>query len=91
MKYGSGMTTPAIIIDSIGVQRLRAKLGVGATAVINAKKMPLLPGRWYAPVKELCAEDGRECPPIDLFNWSRPSEEKARRKAKAKAKKAVAQ
>lgn len=69
------MSTPASLIESIGVQRLRAKLGVGETAILNAKRKPLLPGRWYAPVKELREEDGADCP-IELFNWSRPADER---------------
>ena len=84
MSYGGGMSTPASLIESIGVHRLRAKLGVGETAILNAKKKPLLPGRWYAPVKELREEDGRDCP-IELFNWSSPTTKRKKRAAVAEA------
>lgn len=72
------MSTPTAIIDALGVSQLSAKLGVGKSAVLNARNKPLLPGRWYAPVREMCAEAGLECP-LGLFNWSRPAPEKGKR------------
>lgn len=74
MRYKSGMSIPTRIIEAVGTRRIAARVGVVETAVINAKRKPLLPGRWYAPVKELCDEDGIDCP-IEAFNWSRAENE----------------
>lgn len=68
------MSSPVRIIEALGTRRLAAHLGVVETAVINAKRKPLLPGRWYAPTKELCEADGIDCP-LDAFNWARAANE----------------
>lgn len=60
--------TPSSLIEEIGLRRIAQLVGVGETAVMNARKK-LLPSRWYKPLKELCDAEGRACP-MELFNWA---------------------
>jgi hypothetical protein len=61
----------ATLVESLGTKRLTARIGVKRSMVSAAKAG--IPARWYPLVRELCAEDGIDCPE-DAFNWARPQE-----------------
>lgn len=52
----------------LGQQRIAERVGVGENAVYNVKhKFP--PG-WYPYVKEMCDEEGIDCP-LSAFGWTK--------------------
>jgi hypothetical protein len=61
----------AFLIDTLGAKRIAERVGKGQPSVSIAKRG--IPARWYPLVREMCAEDGIDCPE-DAFNWARPQE-----------------
>lgn len=60
--------TVAAIIDKLGWPTLAKSLGVGRTAIVNAKTAKQFPAAWYPTVRDLCKSAGVECSE-DLFSW----------------------
>ncbi|MFC4668360.1 hypothetical protein ACFO5X_07335 [Seohaeicola nanhaiensis] len=58
----------AAICEQLGRKRISERIGVGKTAVGNAVSDGLFPARWWREIKEMCDEQGLECP-VDLFNF----------------------
>ncbi|QAX31298.1 hypothetical protein [Leisingera sp. NJS204] len=65
--------TVSQIIKQLGWHPLAKKLGVGRTAVANAKSTGTFPASWYFIIREMCDEAGIE---LDdgLFNWKSAQE-----------------
>lgn len=56
------------ITDTLGVEAITARLGVGRHAVRYARTMREFPPAWYAALKDMCEEVGIPCP-ISVFAW----------------------
>jgi hypothetical protein len=60
--------TVPTIIETIGPDRIAAKLGVSHHAVRYAKTVGVFPAAWFAVISDLCEEAQIDLP-LDLFNW----------------------
>lgn len=64
--------TASDICDALGRKAIADRIGVGLTAVSNASADGGFPAKWFAVLREMCAECGLDCPE-HLFNFVRPS------------------
>lgn len=60
------------ICDALGRKAIADRIGVGLTAVSNASVDGGFPAKWFAVLREMCAEVGIECPER-LFNFIQPN------------------
>ena len=69
------MQSPTVIeiVNTVGPERIKEKVGVSHHAVRKAREVGKFAGNWYGPIRELCDEVGIICP-LDVFNWKTPSE-----------------
>lgn len=56
------MNDVANLLDQLGRQTVRDRLGVSSAALSNAVRDGVMPSRWYLVVSVLCGETGCECP-----------------------------
>lgn len=56
------------IINKLGWKKLAAELGVGRTAIVNAKASGRFPAAWYQVVRDLCDAESIALDE-DLFSW----------------------
>jgi len=59
----------ANIIAEVGSKAIQERVGVGASAVRNARSADKFPAQWYFVIRELCWEIGLECPPNSAFTF----------------------
>ena len=59
-----------LIIDTVGVDTMKRRLGIGEHAIRSARNLKLFPGIWFDELETMCREAGVPCP-RDAFNWRR--------------------
>jgi len=64
------MITVRQICNSLGRKEVSLRLGVNLQSVSNAVVAECFPARWYAIIKDMCDEEGLECPE-SLFAFAR--------------------
>lgn len=55
-------TSTQLICDALGRKRMAERLGVGLPAISNAAADGQFPAKWFAVLRDMCAEAGVECP-----------------------------
>jgi hypothetical protein len=71
------MTTARDIVETLGRERVRLRLGVGRPALSNAISSGEFPASWYQIIKELAAEgDVETLVPLCLFRWKQASQKR---------------
>jgi hypothetical protein len=63
------MKTPALIIETLGVDALTQRLGVAKVRVLRARYGSTLPASWYAVVCDMATEAGLAVPPRSAFSF----------------------
>ena len=61
------MNRPAIIIETLGIAALAARLGVEPSRVRRARYEPTLPAAWYAVAYDMAAEGKLTLPDRGAF------------------------
>ena len=73
----TNMSTPKAIANRVGRQKIQAAVGAKSpTAVTNAIRRGTFPPGWYLVVKELCENEGIDCP-YSAFGMIDPKESAA--------------
>ena len=57
------------IIAEVGSKAIQERVGVGASAVRNARSADKFPAQWYFVIRELCVENGLDYPPDSAFTF----------------------
>lgn len=69
MRRMLGMKTVEHLFAELGRDRIAREAGLKAQVLSRAVSENLMPSGWYPAIRDLCREDGRECPE-HLFRWS---------------------
>lgn len=60
------------VCDVLGRRAMAKRLGVGVTQISNASVEGQFPARWFAILRDMCAEAGIDCPEY-LFTFIAPT------------------
>jgi hypothetical protein len=61
------------ITDALGADAMSQRLGVTPHSIRHARATKAFPASWYAPLLDMCAAAGIDCP-LNAFNWKTPNE-----------------
>lgn len=62
------MSDVQAIVDRLGRKQIAETVRVSDAAIGNALSDGRFPAWWYRTIRDLCAEDGVDCP-MDAFKW----------------------
>lgn len=63
------METVEHLITKLGRDRVAREAKLGQQVLSRAISENLMPAGWYPAIRDLCRDDGRECPE-HLFRWA---------------------